>query len=197
MAAAAAPAQAGPRPRPRGFRKRRRPLAAAPGRAWNWRQRIPARGPPPVSSTPAGPGGPASGPRRACIYGDGGFDAGDWSGYTSLKFGARSLLGGTAHLKLRIDDAAGRRAVRILAVSADTVTTCAVSIAGLRGEIDTRRVRLLDLYMRQPSRDHSLLIDDIRLEAGPLELLELEGGPRSPGFGGGCGSPRNSTAGPR
>ncbi len=113
-------------------------------------------------------------PSARLHFGDGGFDAGDWSGFTSLKFGARSLLGGTAHLKLRIDDAAGRRAVRILAVSADTTTTCAVSIAGLGGEIDTRRVRLLDLYMRQPSRDRSLLIDDIRLEAGRLELLELE-----------------------
>lgn len=113
-------------------------------------------------------------PSARLHFGDVGFDVGDWSDFTSLKFEARSLLGGTAHLRLRIDDAEGRRAVRILAVSADTVTTCNVSIAGLRGEIDTRRVRLLDLYMRQPSRDRALLIDDIRLEAGRLELLELE-----------------------
>ena len=113
-------------------------------------------------------------PSARLHFGEGRFDVGDWGGFTSLKFEARSLLGGTAHLKLRIDDAEGRRAVRILAVSSDTLTTCAVSIAGLRGEIDTRRVRLLDLYMRQPSRDRALLIDDIRLEAGSLELLELE-----------------------
>ena len=113
-------------------------------------------------------------PSARLHFGEGGFDVGDWSDFTSLKFEARSLLAGTAHLKLRIDDAEGRRAVRILAVSADTTTTCAVSIAGLREEIDTRRVRLLDLYMRQPSRDRVLLIDDIRLEAGPLQLLELE-----------------------
>ena len=126
-------------------------------------------------------------PSARLHFGDGGFDAGDWSGFTSLKFEARSLLGGTAHLKLRIDDAAGRRAVRILAVSSDTITTCNVSIAGLGGEIDIRRVRLLDLYMRQPSRDRSLLIDDIRLEAGRLELLDLESGARSPGLGAAAG----------
>ena len=113
-------------------------------------------------------------PSARLHFGDGGFDIGDWSVFSSLKFEARSQLGGTAHLKLRIDDAEGRRAVRILAVSADTTTTCAVSVAGIGGEIDTRRVRLIDLYMRQPSRDRALLIDDIRLEAGPLELLELE-----------------------
>ena len=113
-------------------------------------------------------------PSARLHLGDGGIDIGDWSTFSSLKFEARSQLGGIAHLKLRIDDAEGRRAVRILAVSADTTTTCAVSIAGLGDEIDTRRVRLLDLYMRQPSRDRGVLIDDIRLEAGPLELLELE-----------------------
>ena len=123
-------------------------------------------------------------PSARLHFGEGRFDVGDWSDFTALKFEAQSLLGGTAHLKLRIDDAEGRRAVRILPVSADTTTTCAVSIAGLRGEIDTRRVRLLDLYMRQPSRDRALLIDDIRLEAGPLDLLELEAARDPLGSGG-------------
>lgn len=112
-------------------------------------------------------------PSARLRYKNGAFKVDDWRDFSVLKFDARSDIDRLAHLKLRIDDAGGRRAVRIIPVKGgETLETYTVSIPKLAHEIDISQVRLLDFYLSQPSRNYTFILDKIRLESETLKLLE-------------------------
>lgn len=104
--------------------------------------------------------------------GDGQFRTSDWSLYSVLRFEARARHPRVVHLKLRIDDGDGRRAIRIIPIESNRWGTCEISIAGLADDIDTEDVRRVDFYLSQPSADYEIDLDDLRLEAAPVALEE-------------------------
>ena len=105
-------------------------------------------------------------------HGDGQFETGDWSIYHALRFEARNHHDRTVHLKLRIDDADGRRAVRILPIGPHRWDSYEVLVAGLADDIDAEHVRRVDFYMSQPAAEYSIALDDLRLEATPIAVEE-------------------------
>lgn len=117
-------------------------------------------------------------PAAILEQGDGQFLTTDWSLYSTLRFKARALHPRVVHLKLRIDDGDGRRAIRIVPIkphlASSPWTECEISLAGLVGEIDTRDVRGVDFYMSQPAADYVIEIDDLRLEAAVVTVEQAE-----------------------
>ena len=107
-------------------------------------------------------------------HGDGQFRTSDWSRYTTFRFEARAHHARVVHLRLRIDDGDGRRAVRIIPVEPNRWTSCEVSVASLADDIDTQDVRRVDFFITQPAADYSLDLDDLRLETGAIAIDEAE-----------------------
>lgn len=103
-------------------------------------------------------------------HGDGQFRTSDWSLYSVLRFEARARHPRVVHLKLRIDDGDGRRAIRIIPIASNNWNTCEISLAGLADDIDTEHVRRVDFYMSQPAADYEIDLDDLRLEAVSIAL---------------------------
>jgi hypothetical protein len=134
-------------------------------------------------------------PSMRLSRGAGLFAAGDWSNYDRLEFAVENRSALAAHLKLRVDDAAGTRAIRLFVLSPETRQICRVDLGLLRREIDLKQVALVDLYMSHPVRDYELALDDMRLVAEGLELsgAELLADP----FGGGRVRVRSERGRPR
>lgn len=109
-------------------------------------------------------------PAAILDYGRGGFVERDWSRYDRLLFEVANESAIPALLKLRLDDAHGRRAVRLFNVPAQKHRTCTVELAGLATELDIEQIVHFDLYMNRPLVDYSFILDDIRLEAYDLDL---------------------------
>jgi hypothetical protein len=109
-------------------------------------------------------------PSARLSFGDGLFDLDDWSGYETLLFEAWNSHSRTALVKIRIDDADGDRSIQLVAVPPRVWTTCEIRLNDLRSNTDLDAIGLLDFYMTQPERDYRIIIDDIRLEAGPLRI---------------------------
>ncbi len=105
-------------------------------------------------------------------HGDGQFRTSDWSLYSVLRFEARARHPRVVHLKLRIDDGDGRRAIRIIPIESNKWGTCEISLAGLADDIDTEHVRRVDFYMSQPAAEYAIDLDDLRLEAAVIVLEE-------------------------
>ncbi len=132
-------------------------------------------------------------PSLRLLYGDGLFVAGNWDDYDRLEFAVENRSALAALLKLRVDDADGTRATRLFALPAGGRQVCRVDLGLLRQEIDLDRVVLIDLYMSQPARDYTLLVDDLRLIAEPLNLVGAEL-LADPFGGGGCACARQALA---
>ena len=113
-------------------------------------------------------------PSARLSYGDGLFDVEDWTGYESLKFEAWNSHSSVALLKIRVDDGDGDRSIQLISVPPKKWTTCSLALSDLRVHTDLDEIRLLDFYMTQPQRDYELVIDDIRLETGPLRVTHRE-----------------------
>jgi hypothetical protein len=108
-------------------------------------------------------------------YGQGGFGVTDWGAYDALCFsvyneGARPLL-----LKLRVDDATGKRVVHSFHLLPGQQRQCRVPVAELAWGIDVSQVVHINLFMTQPPEAALLHFDDMRLEAdavgGQVDLL--------------------------
>jgi len=111
-------------------------------------------------------------PAAILEFGQGAFTEADWRAYDRLVFDVRSENRVSAHLKLRLDDREGKRAVRLFNVPPGQAYTCEVPIAGLAAEINTWEVVHFDLYMGQPAADYAFVLEDIRLEAHGLSVEE-------------------------
>ena len=105
-------------------------------------------------------------------HGEGQFRTSDWSLYSAFRLEARAHHSRVIHLKLRIDDGEGRRAIRILPIQPDRWTSCEVSLADLADDIDTEDVRRVDFFLSQPEAEYTIDLDDLRLEAGAIAIEE-------------------------
>ena len=113
-------------------------------------------------------------PSARLALGDGIFDIEDWRDFSSLKFDAWHSHARAIPLKIRIDDADGRRSVALTSVAARQRTTCEIPLRQLAADIDLAHISKIDLYMTQPMADREIGVDEIRLEAGALVVVEEE-----------------------
>ena len=113
-------------------------------------------------------------PAAILNYGRGGFSERDWGRYDRLRFRVHNENSEPAPLRLRLDDADGRRATRFLTAPPRQARTFDVPVAALAAELDVEHVVRFDLYMRQPATDFTVVLDSIRLEAYALDLQEAE-----------------------
>jgi hypothetical protein len=111
-------------------------------------------------------------PAAILQYGQGGFGVQNWSRYERLLFEVYNESTLPALLKLRLDDAHGRRAIRLFNIPAQQRQTCTVDLAGVAAELDIEQVVHFDLYMNRPPVDYSFILDDVRLEAYALDLRQ-------------------------
>ncbi len=107
-------------------------------------------------------------PATILDFGKAGFDVKDWSRYDVLKFDVFNDTDRTATLKLRLDDSKKGRWSTAFSVPPRVPHTCEVPIARLG--IDSKSVVHFDLYMTQPAVDFVYYVDNIRLEARPIQV---------------------------
>ena len=111
-------------------------------------------------------------PASIVDHGRGGFRVRDWSRFEKLLFDVYSATDQQTTLKLRLDDATGKRWTRAFAVPSKEPFTVEVPISSL--SIDTTQVVHFDLYMTKPAIDTIYFVDHIRLEAYPLTVEEAK-----------------------
>ena len=100
--------------------------------------------------------------------GAGSFGGGDWGAYDVFRFAVFNAGGRPQLLKLRLDDAEGKRVVHSFHLPPGRWRDCRVPVVEAAWGIDVSRVVHLNLYMTQPPEEAVLYFDALRLEALPL-----------------------------
>jgi len=111
-------------------------------------------------------------PASIVDHGRGQFRVRDWSRFEKLLFDVYNATDQSATLKLRLDDTTGKRWTRAFSIPSKGPFAAEIAISAL--SIDTTQVVHFDLFMTKPAIDTVYFVDNIRLEAYPLEVEEAQ-----------------------
>lgn len=95
----------------------------------------------------------------------------DWSAYSALVFDACCLDDAPFELRLRLDDAAGGRWTTGRELPPGEWFAYRVPITDFAA-LDRTQMRHIDIFLSSPRRPHRVRIDNLRLVAEPLALVE-------------------------